>query len=123
MKGRTHMGDSASGRSVGGRQRRGRRNAAGSSVLTPPTGMPAVPDLGTAIPAQRQDSPPARYSPPAPPVRPAVVDPCACGHARAAHEHYRSGTDCGACGATGCAEFHREGGPIRRMLRRFGLVA
>lgn len=25
------------------------------------------------------------------------TDPCVCGHPRAAHEHYRSGTDCALC--------------------------
>jgi hypothetical protein len=113
------MGDSASEQAP----RRGRRPAVGASVLTPPTGMPSVPDLRTAIPAQRQGSPAVPSTPPAPPARPTVVDPCACGHALAAHDHYRRGTDCGACGAGGCAEFRPEGGPVRRMLRRFGLVA
>ncbi|GAA1304611.1 hypothetical protein GCM10009610_15510 [Pseudonocardia xinjiangensis] len=116
------MGDSASGRPTSGSARRDRRHSAGSSVLTPPTGMPTVPDLGTAIPAQRHGSPPAPATPPAPPVRRTVVEPCACGHAKAAHDHYRSGTDCGACGATGCSSYRPIGGPIRRTLRRLGLI-
>jgi len=29
--------------------------------------------------------------------------PCRCGHPKDAHEHYRSGTDCGGCS---CARFH-----------------
>lgn len=120
------MGDSASGRPTGGSARRDRRHSAGSSVLTPPTGMPTVPDLGTAIPAPRHeppvtpDAPPA--TPPAPPAQRTVVQPCACGHARATHDHYRPGTDCGACGATGCSSYRALGGPVRRTLRRFGLV-
>ena len=30
---------------------------------------------------------------------------CACGHAEDAHEHYRRGSDCGACGPATCARF------------------
>jgi hypothetical protein len=51
-----------------------------------------------------------------------VVEPCACGHGRAAHDHYRRGTDCGACGAAGCSDFRPQGGAVRRTLRRLGLV-
>jgi hypothetical protein len=92
--------------------------------------MPALPGLDSAIPTQRTRSsevsatpqaPPGQ--PPAPPQRPAVVEPCACGHARAAHEHYRPGTDCGACGAEGCEMFRAEGGRLRRLFRRMGLTA
>jgi len=106
------MGDSSHTRG----SRRNRPAAPGSAVLTPPVGLPAVP--APAVPAQRaaEDLRPA-----VPP--PAVVQPCACGHARAAHQHYRRGTDCGACGSAGCAEYRREGGPVRRTLRRWGLVA
>lgn len=32
-------------------------------------------------------------------------DPCLCGHVRDAHEHYRPGMDCGACGAVKCPRF------------------
>jgi hypothetical protein len=32
-------------------------------------------------------------------------DLCDCGHVRDAHEHYRAGDDCGACGATRCPRF------------------
>jgi hypothetical protein len=35
-----------------------------------------------------------------------AVSTCACGHNRAAHEHFRRGSDCGACGASACARFH-----------------
>ena len=31
---------------------------------------------------------------------------CGCGHNRAAHEHFRRGSDCGACGSRLCANFH-----------------
>ena len=97
------MGESAS-RPTGAGQRRGRRHGAASPEVAPssPEDMPAVPDLSAAIPAQREDSPPVPDSPPAPRT---VVDPCVCGHAKEAHEHYRQGTDCGACGATACAAF------------------
>lgn len=30
---------------------------------------------------------------------------CACGHTGEAHQHYRSGSDCGACGRDVCAKF------------------
>lgn len=93
-------------------QRRGRRSSAGSSVLTPPTGLPALEDL---IPTQRAPGDARQAMPPR-----AVVDPCACGHGRAAHEHYRLGSDCGACGASGCAEFRsaESGGGLRGLLRK-----
>ena len=43
---------------------------------------------------------------------------CRCGHDAAAHEHYRRGSDCGACGAQSCARFRaaRRGG-LRGWLR------
>lgn len=30
---------------------------------------------------------------------------CRCGHDAGAHEHFRPGTDCGACGAQACGRF------------------
>jgi len=114
------MGDAASGHSTGA-DRRGRSNA-GSSVLTPPTGLPAVPDLGTVLPTQRQASPPVPADVPPPPAQRTVVDPCRCGHGRQAHEHYRPGSDCGACGRRTCGEFRPENGPWRRMMRSLGLL-
>lgn len=30
---------------------------------------------------------------------------CVCGHLYEAHQHYRAGTDCGACAATACARY------------------
>lgn len=30
---------------------------------------------------------------------------CRCGHPRTAHEHFRSGSDCGACGPAECRSF------------------
>jgi hypothetical protein len=109
---RTHMGDTTSG-SNGRPARRGRPSNIGSSVLTPPIGIPA-------IPGQRESGPVTPpVTPPAPPK--AIVEPCVCGHAREAHEHYRRGTDCGACGAQECGSFRAEGGGFRTTLRRFGL--
>jgi uncharacterized protein YbcC (UPF0753/DUF2309 family) len=34
---------------------------------------------------------------------------CICGHAEQAHEHYRSGTDCGSCP---CVRFRRASGRL-----------
>jgi hypothetical protein len=112
------MDDSATGRPAGAAQRRGRRHGAGSSVLTPPTGIAAVPGI-EAVPTQRTAS-----AEPAGPVKrpapPAVVDPCTCGHAKAAHEHYRKGADCGVCGAATCAAFRSKErrGLLGRLFRR-----
>jgi hypothetical protein len=83
--------------------------------------MPAIVDLEAAVPTQRQDSPPVPDQPPAPPVRRTVVDPCVCGHGMAAHEHYRPGTDCGACGRMTCRVYRPENGRWRRFLRSVGL--
>jgi hypothetical protein len=105
------MGDSAAEQRP---DRRGRPRSPGSSVLTPPTGLP---DLGGA-PTWQPPAPPAQQ----PPATPTVVKPCACGHAQEAHEHYRPGTDCGTCGAAQCEEYRPVGGPVRRALRRIGLV-
>jgi len=84
-----------------------------SSVLTPPTGVPVVPD----DPAALLTSPSAG---PAPVVSSAGV--CLCGHGTPAHEHWRPGSDCSACGATGCSTFRRRGGRVRGLLRGFGLA-
>jgi hypothetical protein len=85
--------------------------------------MPTVPEVqapdttsGVTVPAQRT----APVTPPAPPLRPVVVDPCTCGHGKDAHEHYRPGTDCGVCGATTCAAFRptERSGVLQRLFRR-----
>jgi hypothetical protein len=83
--------------------------------------MPALPDLGAAVPTQRTDSPPVADQPPAPPAQRTVVDPCVCGHGAQAHEHYRPGTDCGACGRRACGEYRPENARWRRFLRSMGL--
>lgn len=43
---------------------------------------------------------------------------CGCGHALAAHEHYRRGSDCGICGAAKCAAYRRPRNRLWWMLRR-----
>lgn len=47
---------------------------------------------------------------------------CECGHAREVHAHYRTGTDCGMCGAQLCARFTatRGAGRLLNLLRRAG---
>jgi hypothetical protein len=108
------VGDTFSS-SSGGPARR-KPNKAGSSVLTPPVGMPTVPS--------QREATAAPVTPPIAPVTPpkTVIEPCVCGHARDAHEHYRPGRDCGACGAHDCADYRRAGGAVRRALRKLGLV-
>jgi hypothetical protein len=112
----SQMGDSPTVRGGGATPRRRRPSSPGSTVLTPPTGVPSVPDAEAFVPAQRA---PDDHRPSEPP--PTVVEPCVCGHAREAHEHFRRGHDCGACGATGCATFRPVGGPTRRIMRHLGL--
>ena len=50
--------------------------------------------------------------------RPAPTS-CRCGHAAAAHEHFRPGSDCGACGAARCGRFRaaRDGHAWRGLWR------
>lgn len=110
------MGDSTPVQGGGAAPRGRRPGSPGLSVLTPPTGVPSVPDLGAPIPVRRTTDLQGPSTPP-----PVVVEPCLCGHARAAHEHYRRGHDCGACGSVTCTAFRPVGGPTRRMLRRLGL--
>jgi hypothetical protein len=109
-----------------------RRGAQGSfsSVLTPPTGLPSVDDSATpdfAVPAQRTGT--EAGAPTAPPVAPPPQAParagvCVCGHEAEAHEHYRPGDDCGACGAAVCGHYTpadgggRKKGLLGRLLRR-----
>ncbi|MCE3553445.1 hypothetical protein LWC33_18540 [Pseudonocardia sp. RS11V-5] len=101
-----------------------RRGAQGSSssVLTPPTGLPAVDDLatpGVAVPAQRTGE--EAGAPIAPPVAPRPQAPapagvCVCGHEAGAHEHYRPGDDCGACGAAVCGHYTPADGSGKKGL-------
>ena len=45
------------------------------------------------------------------------TDLCRCGHEAEAHEHFRPGSDCGACGAQECRRFRPQG---RRRWPRLG---
>jgi hypothetical protein len=65
--------------------------------------VPELPDAGSARPGTD-------------------VSGCRCGHDAAAHEHYRPGSDCGACGAPQCARYRPSGrlGAVRRWVRRAG---
>ncbi|BBG04111.1 MULTISPECIES: hypothetical protein [Pseudonocardia] len=86
--------------------------------VTPDT--PTVITPAGAIPAPRpaaDDADRTPTVPPAAPQAPAVVELCRCGHGRDAHEHYRPGTDCGACGAD-CRSFRAgDTRPVRRRVR------
>ena len=84
--------------------------------------MPSLADLETPFPAQRTSSPAMPADVPPPPAQRTVIDPCTCGHSHAAHEHYRPGSDCGACGRSACGEFRLENGRWRRFLRSVGLL-
>ena len=106
-----------------GRSKRSGRagNPSASSVLTPPTGLPAVPDVDALAelaggPADRAVTDAPAGVPPAP-VLP-VADPGACGHGPDAHEHYRPGTDCGACGIATCAAYRPQNSRLRRLRAR-----
>lgn len=111
------MGDMASGRTGGGDVRRRWPRSVGSSVLTPPQGLPVFPDLETAA-AERSDIIRSCHTLPQ-----VVVDPCVCGHGKVSHEHYRPGWDCGTCGAVECVDYRPvAGGAVWRMLRQLGLV-
>ncbi|WP_344420691.1 hypothetical protein [Pseudonocardia ailaonensis] len=93
-------------------------------MLTPPTGLPAVDDLGASVPTRDIVVPSQRTAPTAPPVAPPappVLGVCTCGHAEEAHEHYRAGSDCGACGPEVCAAFAPKGERKGGLLRTLGL--
>jgi hypothetical protein len=100
----------------GGRPQRGR--AAGSSVLTPPTGLPVVPDDARAL----ADAVPSAPAPPVPAAPQAAVALCVCGHDADAHRHWRRGNDCGTCGLGACTVYRPSGGVVRRLLRGVGLA-
>ena len=67
-----------------------------SSGTSPARHLHVVPDVVT-IPAPRDESARRRSS---------RSQLCTCAHAREAHDHYRSGTDCGMCS---CFRFDRSG--------------
>jgi hypothetical protein len=96
-----------------------------TSVLTPPTGVPATTAPRTpSVPSQRglDESNPLSGPITAVPRTPGLAL-CTCGHAAEAHEHYRAGDDCGACGPEVCGHFSAANGPDDRrglFARLFG---
>ena len=70
---------------LGGRDSRGEDRARARLRPVPPASGPSEQDMGK---------------------------PCACGHGKRAHQHYRKGTDCAFCE---CGRFHRS------ILARLGL--
>jgi len=84
------------------------RRVTGSSVLTPPTGIPAVP----------LDMPGSRDAAPTPVV---AGSACQCGHPSDVHRHWRPGSDCGQCGPGGCTAYRSRAGAVLRLLRSVGL--
>jgi hypothetical protein len=112
------------------------RRITGSSVLTPPTGVPAVPgDAPPFLVEQRRGSDaavPRVDAPPDLPVQAAMRLPtdaveapagfCLCGHEPRAHEHWRPGSECGVCGPGGCPTYRERGGRARGILRKLRLV-
>jgi hypothetical protein len=105
------MGDDPTPRHVRHGSARGSRRSArtGSSTLTPPTGLPSLDDAQVVVPP-----------PPEPPAPTAGL--CVCRHPKAVHEHWRRGTDCGICGVSVCRAYRKQGGALRRFLRRVGLA-
>jgi hypothetical protein len=100
----------------------GAQGSASPSVMTPPLGLPRT--GAPEIPAQReaeilQSNPISGPITPVPPRAPEVAM-CTCGHAAEAHEHYRAGADCGACGEQVCGQYTPVDGPDARpgLLRR-----
>jgi hypothetical protein len=71
-------------------------------VVRPATGRQRT-GTAPAEPARPQEAEPTD-----PPTTPRTTL-CRCGHDAEAHEHYRPGSDCGACGAARCARFRAEG--------------
>jgi hypothetical protein len=49
-----------------------------------------------------------------------VIDVCRCEHERAAHTHYRAGSECVLCAPGHCSRF-RSARPIRGLMARLGL--
>ncbi|MDT5287372.1 MAG: hypothetical protein QOF88_2261 [Mycobacterium sp.] len=46
---------------------------------------------------------------------------CRCGHDRAAHQHYRTGSDCGSCEAGHCRGY-RSDGPLNRVIEKLAVT-
>jgi hypothetical protein len=109
------MGDHTSRRPA----REPSRSRLGPQVLTPPVGMPAVPDEVRATPSPRAPEPVREQAVSSPPADSTTGRSlCLCGHPKEAHDHYRAGTDCGICGRSTCASYRSRGG----FLRRAGLI-
>ena len=111
----------------------------GSSVLTPPTGVPAVPGDAPLFPVEQRPRPAVpRVDPvpdlpvpdlPGPPATRLPTDAmeapagfCLCSHESRAHEHWRPGSECGVCGLGGCPTYRERGGRARGILRKLRLV-
>ena len=113
----------------------------GSSVLTPPTGVPTVPGDARSFLVEQRRAPDAavpRVDPvPDLPVPDLLGPPatrlptdameapagfCLCGHEPRAHEHWRPGSECGVCGPKGCPTYRERGGRARGILRKLRLV-
>ena len=108
----------------------------GSSVLTPPTGVPAVPGDARSFLVEQRRRPDAAVprvdaAPdlPGPPMTRLPANPtealagfCLCGHEPRAHEHWRPGSECGVCGPGGCPTYRERGGRARGFLRKLRLV-
>ena len=71
-----------------------------------PSSEPARPDSGLP-PSEAATPPPVAAAKPG-----AGAKPCACGHGRQAHRHYRRGKDCALCS---CARYRR--GLLSRLFR------
>jgi len=85
-------------------------------VLTPPLGLPVFPTRQRR--AAPEPPPPSDQQQDIPPRDTGLAEKrCTCGHARAAHEHYRRGSDCGICGAAGCAAYTRAPARKQRWFR------
>ena len=118
-----HPHDDATGPGPHGRRPASHPSTPSAAVLTPPTGLPAVEPTPTTAPAIPQQRTPAEPVTPLPPAVPGVRL-CACGHPEDMHDHYRAGTDCGACGARACGSFRPADAdrprrnPLARLLRR-----
>lgn len=118
-KGRIPMGDHTSRRPARERSR------LGPQVLTPPVGMAAVPDEVRATPSPRA---PRAGSGTGRDLAASRLDdggqPLPLWSSEAgARPLPRAGTDCGICGRSTCASYRVQGGTLRRLLRRIGLIS
>jgi len=115
--GNTVVGSITGGSMIGGTVFGGTVGVAAAAALVAPASTAST---RTARPARRPDTGQqpdgaSAGEAPVPPTR------CRCGHEAAAHEHFRPGTDCGACGAKQCGRFRPSAGR-RGWLRALGRV-